>query len=245
MPGGGTLALQVSQGDGAEGSPAGPSGAGRYALLRVRDTGCGMSPEALEHLYEPFFTTKPRGKGTGLGLATVYGIVRRSGGQIAVASESGRGTAFSIWLPLAQGLPETAPAPKARPGRPGGSETVLVAEDDDDLRAVISAILRHDGYRVLEACGGPEALDVCGRHAGPIHLVVADVVMPQMSGPELGRRLAELRGEMKVLYVSGYAPEALVPHGLSPAERAFLQKPFGPAALLGKVRELLGQDPAR
>jgi PAS domain S-box-containing protein len=215
---------------------------GNYVMLAVSDTGCGMDRETQAHIFEPFFTTKEKSKGTGLGLSTVYGIVKQSGGSIFVYSEPGKGTAFKIYLPRAEEAPgERGPAAEKRPGPalPQGTETVLVAEDDETIRRMIYEILQYSGYAALEAGRGEEALRLAGEHAGPIHLLITDMVMPGMGGRDLAGRLAALRPGVRVLYVSGYTDDAIVRHGVLEPGLAFLQKPFKPEALLLKVRETL------
>jgi CheY-like chemotaxis protein len=212
---------------------------GPYVMLAVTDTGMGMDAATQAHIFEPFFTTKEAGKGTGLGLATVHGIIKQSGGHIWVYSEPGRGTTFKIYLPrLAEAAmplqPAVAPAASLR-----GSETILVAEDDEQLRDVVCQTLRSYGYTVLEARHGSEAILVCGRHQGPIHLVLTDVVMPGMSGGELMERLAPLGRQMKVLFVSGYTEDTAALQSLLAAGAPFLEKPFKMTTLVQKVREVL------
>jgi len=215
---------------------------GNYVMLAVSDTGCGMDEATQARIFEPFFTTKEKSKGTGLGLSTVYGIVKQSGGSIFVYSEPGKGTAFKIYLPRVDEVPgERGPVVEKRPGPalPQGAETVLVAEDDETLRRLIYEILQSSGYAVLEAGRGEEALRLAGEHAGPIHLLITDMVMPGMGGRDLAVRLAALRPGTRVLYVSGYTDDAIVRHGVLEPGLAFLQKPFKPEALLHKVREVL------
>jgi len=212
---------------------------GPYVMLAVSDTGCGMDAETQARIFEPFFTTKEPGKGTGLGLSTVYGIVKQSRGYIWVYSEVGRGTAFKIYLPRGEGAVETvepgvAPAKTVR-----GSETILLAEDDHAVRALLRSTLQEHGYTVLEAHHGKHAIQVCEQHAGPIHLLVTDVVMPEMSGREVAEHLKPSRPNMKVLFMSGYTDKAIVHHGELDPGTAFLQKPFTPDALASKVREVL------
>ncbi len=215
---------------------------GHYVMLAVSDTGCGMDEATQARIFEPFFTTKEKDKGTGLGLSTVYGIVKQSGGSIFVYSEPGKGTAFKIYLPRVEEVPdERGPVAEKRPvpALPQGAETVLVAEDDETLRRLIYEILQSSGYAVLEAGRGEEALRLAGEHAGPIHLLITDMVMPGMGGREVAGRLAALRPGTRVLFVSGYTDDAIVRHGVLEHGLAFLQKPFVPEALLRKVRETL------
>lgn len=212
---------------------------GPYVMLAMSDTGCGMDEETRSRVFEPFFTTKAEGQGTGLGLSTVYGIVRQSGGHIWVYSEPGRGATFKIYLPRIEEAVESSKPSAAKPRLlPQGSETVLVVEDEQDVRALICETLENDGYRILEACDGDEALLVSGQHPGPLHLMVTDVVMPGMSGRTLADCLIALRPGMKVLYMSGYTDNAIVRHGVKPG-MVFLQKPFTADVLLRKVREIL------
>ena len=211
---------------------------GRYALLAVSDSGVGMSPEAKAHLFEPFFTTKPVGEGTGLGLATVYGIVRQAGGHVWVHSEAGQGTSFEIYLPRTEeveGRPEPRPARRDR----RGSETVLVVEDEPAVRELAARALAAAGYRVLQAPSGREALEEAERAAGTVHLLVTDVVMPDMSGQKLADALQQVRPDTRVLYMSGYTEDAIVHHGVLDAGVHFLAKPFTPNAIQEKVREVL------
>ena len=242
MPEGGRLTMET---DHLELDPAsalghGEATAGRYVVLAVTDTGTGMDDATRERLFEPFFTTKEPGKGTGLGLSTVYGIVRQSGGHIWVYSELGRGTTFKICLPVVAEKPEreAAPVEAARSGA-RGAETVLLVEDAPRVRAVVREILEMNGYRVLEAHDGQQAIELSRAHPGPIQLMVTDVVMPQMSGRELAQHLGRARPDMRVLFMSGYTDNAIVRHGVLEAGTAFLSKPFTPDALAAKVREVL------
>jgi len=213
---------------------------GPYVMLTVSDNGVGMDAEIQSHLFEPFFTTKEIGKGTGLGLSTVYGIVKQSGGNIWTHSEPGDGTVFKIYLPC---VPEKAgtvePADKEQTEKLAGTETVLVVEDDSAVRKLVSSILVRNGYTVLEANDGEEALRLMIHHEGLVHLLLTDVVMPKMSGPQLGQRLATLQPGIPVLYMSGHTDKAIVEHGMLDPAAAFVQKPFAPDALLRKVREVL------
>jgi CheY-like chemotaxis protein len=213
--------------------------AGEYVLLAVSDSGTGIDPAILTHIFEPFFTTKEKGKGTGLGLATIYGIVKQSGGHITVRSEAGAGTTFKIFLPRAPAA-VVSPEPAARtPQQLRGSETVLLVEDEDAVRESEREYLEQHGYTVLAAANGPAALELaagCGRE---IQLLVSDVVMPKMSGSELGEKLLAQRPGLKVLYVSGYAENTVMQHGLAELGSRFLHKPFTLKALAAKIRDVL------
>ncbi|MGH9317627.1 MAG: response regulator [Thermoanaerobaculia bacterium] len=215
---------------------------GHYVLLAVSDTGSGMDSETRAHIFEPFFTTKGQGKGTGLGLSTVYGIVKQSGGSVEAYSEVGQGTTFKIYLPaVEEAVQRPSPEPAAKPLP--GSETILLVEDDESVRALARRVLVSYGYTVLEALNGEDAMDVVSRHRGVIHLMVTDAVMPGMSGPQLARQLSSLRPDMRVLFISGYTDDAIVRHGLLKPTEAFLPKPFSPDALVRKVREVLQAAP--
>ena len=241
MPQGGRLAIETDnvEVDGTRAPPAATVPAGRYVLLQVSDSGVGIDALVQAHLFEPFFTTKPRGKGTGLGLATVYGIVRQSEGHVTVESTPGRGATFRIYLPRVEAPldPTESPSPVAAPA--AGTETILLAEDERLVRVLAQKVLERAGYRVLVATGGTEALAVAEHHDGPIHLLLTDVVMPEMNGRELARRLTAVRPGVRVLYMSGYADEAVAQHGVLDPGTAFLQKPFTPEALAKKVRGVL------
>jgi two-component system cell cycle sensor histidine kinase/response regulator CckA len=211
---------------------------GPYVMLAVSDTGSGMDKSTQARIFEPFFTTKALGKGTGLGLATVFGIVQQSGGNITVESEPGRGTTFKVYFPVAEGSDSPRSAEVIEPSTLHGTETVLLVEDQDEVRRVAQLILRRYGYTVLEARNAGEAWLSCERQ-GPIHLLLTDVVMPQMSGRELADRLTKVRPDMKVLYMSGYTDNAIVHHGILDEGIAFLQKPLVPDVLARRVREVL------
>jgi two-component system, cell cycle sensor histidine kinase and response regulator CckA len=244
MPTGGTLTIESISGDSAGASSAKFDAThGRYVVLRISDTGIGMTPEVRARLFEPFFTTKDRGKGTGLGLAMVYGIVKQSGGFISVDSEPGRGTTFHICLPVAEErLPSNTPASVQEPVT-SSTETILLVEDEPAVRSIVSTILQQSGYTVLEADGGRAAIELVRAHAEPIDLLITDVVMPEMGGRQLVEHLTAARPQMKVLYLSGHTDDALLRHGVLEADVAFLQKPFKIRALMDKVREVLATDP--
>jgi hypothetical protein len=213
---------------------------GRYVQVTVSDTGIGMGEDVMAHLFEPFFTTKKQGDGTGLGLATVYGIIKQSGGWIWAYSEPGHGTTFRILLPRVE--EEVSREEVSGPDRESlrGTETILVVEDQDDLRKMAQVILESYGYRVLEAANAGEALLHSERYAGPIQLMLADVVMPGMTGPELADRLRALRPEMAVVFMSGYSETAITDRGILDVSDSYLTKPFSPEALAAKVRKVLG-----
>jgi two-component system cell cycle sensor histidine kinase/response regulator CckA len=214
---------------------------GDYVMLAVSDTGTGMDAATQARIFEPFFTTKEKSKGTGLGLATVYGIVKQSGGGIWVYSEVGAGTTFKVYLPrVAAGATGEVPASVALSvALPRGRETVLLVEDEDTVRGAAREILESCGYRVLAAACAEEAMKLSQDFEGEIEALVTDVVMPRMGGRELAMRLARLRPRMRVLYVSGYTDGSIVRHGILEADVAFLQKPFTPGALGRKLREVL------
>ncbi len=215
---------------------------GSYVMLSVSDTGCGMSPEVKELIFEPFFTTKEEGKGTGLGLSTIYGIVKQSGGNIWVYSEPGRGTTFKVYLPRVEEETDALPVQDHTDHLPKGNETVLLVEDDPSLRALAARVLRYQGYKVLEATNGHEAIGIARESIQErIHLLLTDVVMPHMGGRELVKRMKTLHSEIRVLFISGYTDHTIIYHaGLKPGT-PFLQKPFSPTALAQKVREVLDQ----
>ena len=212
---------------------------GAYVVLAVTDTGSGIEPETKAHIFEPFFTTKAPDKGTGLGLSTVYGIVAQSDGHITVESEPGHGATFRIYLPRVTETARRDAAAGSRVTLPRGSETILLTEDEEHVRELALEVLRMSGYTVLEASDGASALELSARHAGPIHLLVTDIVMPHMGGGELAQRLTRLRPEMRVLYMSGYTDDALVRHGVAASEAAMIEKPFATDGLVQKVRAVL------
>jgi CheY-like chemotaxis protein len=210
---------------------------GDYAALKVSDTGCGMTPEVRARIFEPFFTTKEQGKGTGLGLSTVYGIVKQSAGSIFVYSEPGLGTAFRILFPAAA-APRDLEARAAEPALAlSGTETILLAEDEPGVRKFVGDVLRAQGYRVLEGVDGGSALAIAAADPGPIHLLVTDLVMPGMGGPDLAQRFSEIYPAAPVLLMSGYSDRAIRP-GLA---GALIEKPFTPSTLLRRVRETLNK----
>jgi PAS domain S-box-containing protein len=247
MPEGGVVTIETTnvKMDTAAAQAHFPLKPGPYVLLTFSDTGIGMDAETQARIFEPFFTTKETGKGTGLGLATVYGIVKQSGGYIWVYSDVGKGTTFKIYLPRTEVELDDSDPGRSRVESQRGTETLLLVEDDDSVRELVRNVLRENGYRVLEASRGEEALELSELFAGRIDLLVTDVVMPGMNGRELARRLVNFRPQIKVLYISGYADNAVwYPGGLD-AGGAFLQKPFSPEALARKVREALSSSQRR
>lgn len=217
-------------------------GPGQYVMLAVSDTGCGMDEETQQRIFEPFFTTKEKGKGTGLGLCTVYGIVKQNGGDIRVYSHPGRGTTIKIYLPRVEVVVEAPQAHCPVVAAATGSETIIVVEDEETVRKLARVILHLNGYTVLEARNADEALVICEQHSGPIHLMLTDIVMPGMSGRALFYCIAPLRPEMKVLYMSGYIEQAILHQGVFNQPAPFLQKPFKPNVLTRRVREVLDEN---
>ena len=212
---------------------------GKFVMLAVSDTGTGMDDETKARIFEPFFTTKEKGKGTGLGLSTVYGIVKQSGGYVWVYSELGHGTSFKIYLPQLETEITPVDSKSAEVPAPGGSETILLVEDDDNVRGLARKILEQAGYKVLDATNGNDAIRLWEEQSEPIHLLLTDVVMPETSGKEIADRLTSLLPTIRVLFMSGYTDEAIVHHGIVDSGVEFIQKPFSPTALAKKVREVL------
>jgi CheY-like chemotaxis protein len=247
MPNGGKLTIEAAEAlvtDDFASEHVGMK-AGRHVLLTVADTGVGMDDATCARMFEPFFTTKPPGKGTGLGLATVFGIVKQSNGTIWVETTLSLGTTFRIYLPVVERnelAPASSPAPSLDTLR--GSETILLVEDDESVRVVARTILRRYGYDVLDARGGGDAFLLCEQYGAAIDLLLTDVVMPRMSGRQLAERLLLVRPDMKILYMSGYGDDAVVRHGLFYSAAAFIQKPITPEALARKVRQALDTAPA-
>ena len=245
MPGGGTLTISTRD-EVIDESVARTLGEGvspgEYVCFSFRDSGCGMDSETRSHIFEPFFTTKATGRGTGLGLSTVYGIVMQSRGAITVESESGKGSTFTISLPRAEGAINPVTQMPAPLQAAGNSETVLVVEDEEVVRTFICAVLSEMGYDVLCAGSPTEALRLVDQQHGPIHLLVSDVVMPEMHGPALAAIFAPLMPGMRVLYVSGYSESDISDQGVIDPTLEVLQKPFSRETLIRKVRELLDGD---
>jgi two-component system cell cycle sensor histidine kinase/response regulator CckA len=246
MPNGGTITVRTGNVviNDAEARQHPPMTAGNYVLLSVSDTGQGMTPETKAHIFEPFFTTKEVGKGTGLGLATVYGVVKQSDGFVWVESTVGQGTTFEIYLPQVSGkaAPTSDTEPRLTP-LPRGSETILVVEDEADVRDLTCEFLKVSGYSVLGASNGLEALELLARYSGTIHLVLSDVIMPRMGGTELAERLRIVRPDTKLLLMSGYSEYSNGPKDPTLSHIAILQKPFSRPSLVRKIREVLSGQP--
>jgi len=243
MPKGGTLTIEtanVTLDDNYAGRHISVK-PGPYVLLAVSDTGSGMDEATKSRLFEPFFTTKGSGKGTGLGLSTVFGIVRQSGGSIEVYSEQGRGTSVKVYLPRID-RPAAIESTLVQRKQPKGTETILLVEDDEMVRTLVRETLEREGYKILDAADPIVARKMVEHHRGPIQLTITDVVMPKVNGRELAEQIIQLRPQMRVLYMSGYTDGAITNSGLLQKEVAFLQKPFTPAALIDKVREVLESD---
>jgi two-component system, cell cycle sensor histidine kinase and response regulator CckA len=211
---------------------------GRYAEITVQDSGCGIDPQTARHIFEPFFTTKDKDKGTGLGLSTVYGIVKRSGGYILVSSDVGIGTAMRIYLPQVQQAAAEVPATITNTENLRGTGTVLLAEDEGALRSLIASKLRARGYQVLEAADGEEAVAIANKFQGEIQLLVTDVVMPNLRGPDLAARLKTRYPQIKVIFMSGYTESALVQEGMLQSDTVLLQKPLSLKKILEAVQQL-------
>ncbi|MEE8178065.1 MAG: ATP-binding protein, partial [Acidobacteriota bacterium] len=247
MPDGGTLTIATEniERKQANGYPGSETIAKRHVMLTVSDTGCGMDRGTLAHIFEPFFTTKEVGKGTGLGLASVYGVVQQSGGHIQVSSESGRGTKFQIYLSQ---VDKTLPSPKPdaiQPVPSGGWETILLVEDSDPVRELLFQCLQDEGYTVLAASQSAEAIQIAEKKQQKIDMLLTDVIMPGMSGPDLAQIILKDHKDIKVLYLSGYSDHPLVLQGTSKPKISFLAKPFTLEALLHKVREVFDASKSR
>jgi CheY-like chemotaxis protein len=242
MPHGGRLTLETanvvldqSYAEQHPGTKAGP-----HVMLAVSDTGTGMDQQTLSHLFEPFFTTKEPGKGTGLGLSTVYGIVAQNGGSIWVYSEPGRGSTFKVYFPrIDEPTPAIREDGKQSPIHPG-TGTILLVEDSDTVRKLMVQVLTQSGYKLLVASDAEEAFRLLAHHPGPLHLLVTDVVLPNVSGPEIAYQVSRSWPDVKVLFTSGYTDRGIVESGILESGIPFLQKPFGPESLARKVREVLG-----
>jgi CheY-like chemotaxis protein len=241
MPGGGKLTIDLTNADLGEDYTRNHLGArsGPHVMLAVSDTGTGMDKTTMSRLFEPFFTTKEKGKGTGLGLSTVYGIVKQSGGNIYVYSEPGQGTTFKIYLPRVDEEAERVAVGVPSAFQRGGSETILVVEDEDMVRQLILRVLKQGGYNVLEARNPQEAIGICRERKEPISLLMSDVVLPKMDGRTLSGKLTSLHSEMKVIYMSGYTDDVVVHHGMLDPGIEFIEKPMTPDIIRRKVREVL------
>jgi two-component system cell cycle sensor histidine kinase/response regulator CckA len=241
MPDGGTFTIETANivlepGDIAQNLETQP---GEYVLITISDTGVGMSDEVKSHIFEPFFTTKEVGEGSGLGLATVHGIVKQNGGDIRVDSEEGQGTVFEVYWPRARGTSPRPDRPHDKTSMPTGGETILLVEDDEYLCDLVTALLKGQGYTLMQAKDAEEALTLAASYTDPIHMLLTDVVMPDMNGKDLSNQLGQVRPDMKVLFMSGYGEDVIARHGILDEGIAFLEKPFSPMALACKVREVL------
>jgi PAS domain S-box-containing protein len=241
MPEGGELEITTSLlRIGTDGmSRHGGAPPGEYVRLEVRDSGMGMTEEVKAHIFDPFFTTKGPGKGTGMGLSTVYGIVQQSGGYISVETKPGKGAAFEVVFPAVQDSVEAPPAPAPETAAAPARETILIAEDEESVRTFLRQVLSSQGYTVLEAGDGRKAIELAKAHQGDIHLLITDVVMPGLGGRELAERLARRRPGLRILFISGYTDDSILHHGVLDGDTAFMNKPFAPHTLLRKVREIL------
>jgi hypothetical protein len=236
MPQGGTVTIETAN---EVVTTAGAVKPGSYVVLTVKDTGTGMDAATKAHAFEPFFTTKRAGSGTGLGLYTVAGIVKQSGGAVELNSQPGSGTSFRVYLPRVDRAPAVAPAAAPKVAAAGGAETILLVEDDAMVRTLVRETMESHGYRVLEASDPLEAHVVAGNYRNAIHLLITDVIMPKASGPKLAKELLQISPGLKVLYMSGHAERTISKRGVRRKEVAFLPKPFTPAELIAKVREVL------
>jgi len=241
MPNGGEFTIETGRARPAEvPHETGARRTERWVRVTIRDTGCGMDDRTREHAFEPFFTTKGIGKGTGLGLSTVYGIVRQNNGEIHLSSAPGKGTTFDLYFPAVRGKETESEPPSSQYANSQASGTILVAEDEPALRALVKATLEQSGYTVVEATDGYDAVRIIEQHGGEIHLLLTDVIMPLMNGHELAARLKAIRPDTQVLYMSGYTDDVLAFHGISSPGIAFIQKPFTPSELIARVAAMFG-----
>jgi nitrogen-specific signal transduction histidine kinase/DNA-binding NarL/FixJ family response regulator len=239
MPDGGRFRVETVMANAADAVHGNGGGPGKFVRVRISDTGCGMDERTRERAFEPFFTTKGLGKGTGLGLSTVYGIVRQNQGEIQISSEPGRGTMFDLQFAAADGLETSGEMAAGRAPKAMAAETILVVEDEPAVRILVQQTLQQLGYTVLDAGDGDEAIHMVERHAGEIHLVLTDVIMPLMNGRELAVRLEAIRPGIRVVFMSGYTDDVLASQGLSQPEVNFIQKPFSRSDLAEKVETVL------
>jgi CheY-like chemotaxis protein len=239
MPTGGRLTIETANVVIRPGEACPDLPTGLYALVKVGDTGMGMSKGVQEHIFEPFFTTKQSGQGSGLGLSTVFGIVKQSGGHIFIDSEPDQGSTFRIYFPSTRERPIRPLTPPTAPVASTGAETILLVEDEPAVRTFLARALRQMGYQVLDASNGGEALLIAEQHSGTIHLLLTDVIMPRVSGKQLAERLRRMRTDIRILYMSGYAEDIIAPHGVLEDGVAFIEKPLTAEALGRKIREVL------